>query len=391
MSKIHSGSAHEKYAVFRGQLEEAIELGSKEALVTYYQHRIFGYMLEQDIEEAIIGLVDLANEGIPSAQGMLSILQASDLGLDANQAKAMLNFHFGSFGNDLPARLALANRYHHGLDVPKSCSEAMRHYRFVAARIAEEAKLVTHAPWVVQTRIIDEEQKESDVLDDDEFNYFSYLSETGGVSYQVRLAQLLLQRGFDDDVAKAAELFQMASNAGDPKGAAYLGKMYLEGLGVRASNETAFKLFKKSADQGDPIGQAGMGIMYMEGRSIGANPKTAVKYFQASAEQGYTEGQLRLGMAYMSGLGGVKKDTHQALKYLRQASKEYHSGFGNVLAFWYMGEIYAPLSCQDATRYYKFVAELGPWNRLFTHAWKQWKHDKKESALAIYTYLAELG
>ena len=39
----------EKYAVFRGQLEEAIELGSKEALVTYYQHRIFGYMLEQDI------------------------------------------------------------------------------------------------------------------------------------------------------------------------------------------------------------------------------------------------------------------------------------------------------------------------------------------------------
>ena len=146
-----------------------------------------------------------------------------------------------------------------------------------------------------------------------------------------------------------------------------------------------------SADMNDPAGQAGMGIMYMEGRGIPMNPKTAVKYFQASAQQGHTEGQLRLGMAYMHGQGGVKKDSREALKYLRQASKEYHSGFGNILAFWYMAEIMAPLSCHDATRYYKFVAEVGPWNRLFTHAWKQWKTGNKESALAIYTYLAELG
>ena len=38
------------------------------------------------------------------------------------------------------------------------------------------------------------------------------------------------------------ELLQLASNSGDPKGAAYLGKMYLEGLGVQANNDTAFKV-----------------------------------------------------------------------------------------------------------------------------------------------------
>ena len=65
-------------------------------------------------------------------------------------------------------------------------------------------------------------------------------------SEKVRLAQLLLQRGYDDDIVKAAELFQSASNSGDSKASAYLGKMYLEGLGVSANNDTAFKLFKKS-------------------------------------------------------------------------------------------------------------------------------------------------
>ena len=52
------------------------------------------------------------------------------------------------------------------------------------------------------------------------------------MSSQVTLAQLLLRRGFDDDVIKAAELFQLASNSGSALGAAFLGKMYLEGIGV---------------------------------------------------------------------------------------------------------------------------------------------------------------
>ena len=110
-----------------------------------------------------------------------------------------------------------------------------------------------------------------------------------------------MQRGFDDDVSKAAELFQevlqvcqivlnyifvQASNSGNALGAAFLGRMYLEGVGVQASNLTAFKLFKLAADQGNAIGQAGMGVMYLEGRATQINPRTAVKYFQASADQG---------------------------------------------------------------------------------------------------------
>ena len=95
---------------------------------------------------------------------------------------------------------------------------------------------------------------------------------------------------------------------------------------------------------------------------------------------------------------GVRKDTTEALKYLTLASKEHTAGFGNLLAFWYMAEIFAnnkdglsSINCMRAVSYYKFVAEHGPWNKLFTHAWRHWKNANIDSALAIFSYLAELG
>ena len=76
--------------------------------------------------------------------------------------------------------------------------------------------------------------------------------------------------------------------------------MYLEGVGVPASNITAFKLFKLAADQGNAIGQAGMGVMYLEGRATQINPRTAVKYFQASADQGQYIGQSQDFVKYIA-------------------------------------------------------------------------------------------
>ena len=75
------------------------------------------------------------------------------------------------------------------------------------------------------------------------------------MSSQVNLAQLLLQRGFDDDVNRAAGLFQLASEKGNPLGSAFLGRMYLEGVGVKPDNYTAFKLFRKAAESGNAIGR----------------------------------------------------------------------------------------------------------------------------------------
>ena len=82
------------------------------------------------------------------------------------------------------------------------------------------------------------------------------------------------------------------------------------------------------------------------------------------------------------------------------ASKEHTVGFGNLLAFWYMAEIYASnrndashksINCMRAASYYKYVAENGHWNRLFTHAWREWKNGNVQQAMAMFSFLAELG
>ena len=128
---------------------------------------------------------------------------------------------------------------------------------------------MTHAPYINQVRIVEEDQMGEDssevLLDEELLQYYAYLAEKGDIGSQVNLAQLLLQRGFDDDVSRAANLFQLAADKDHPLGAAFLGRMYLEGVGVKPDNHTAFKLFRKAAEKGNAIGQAGLGLMYLEG------------------------------------------------------------------------------------------------------------------------------
>lgn len=75
-------------------------------------------------------------------------------------------------------------------------------------------KRLSHAPFIHQVRIVEEDRASEDssevLLDEELLQYYAYLAEKGDLTSQVNLAQLLLQRGFDDDVNKAAKLFQLA-------------------------------------------------------------------------------------------------------------------------------------------------------------------------------------
>ena len=55
-------------------------------------------------------------------------------------------------GNDNEAKMALGNKYLHGLGVRKSCPNALYHYQFVAEKVATAAKTLTHSPYVSQVK-----------------------------------------------------------------------------------------------------------------------------------------------------------------------------------------------------------------------------------------------
>ena len=57
--------------------KKAIELGSKNALVTKFLQQIFGYIYEQKIEEPMKGIQDIADEGNPKAQAIIGMFHVS--------------------------------------------------------------------------------------------------------------------------------------------------------------------------------------------------------------------------------------------------------------------------------------------------------------------------
>ena len=68
-----------------------------------------------------------------------------------------------------------------------------------------------------------------------------------------------------------------------------LGKMYLQGQGVRQDYQEAEGWFRKAADQGDPHGQHLLGIMYRDGVGLEQDNVEAHKWFTLSATQGHEE------------------------------------------------------------------------------------------------------
>jgi len=292
--------------------------------------------------------------------------------------------------------MALGYRYWAGVTVEASCETALTYYRKVAAKVAEDVS-VTGGSMTHRVRLLDEAESpgsQGGMLDNDLIQYYQFLADKGDVQAQVGLGQLFYQggRGVDVNPEAAQNYFIQAAEAGNANAMAFLGKMHLEGSPslIKASNETAFNYFKKSADKSNPMGQSGLGLMYLYGRGVEKDYTKALKYFTLAADQGWVDGQLQLGIMYYTGLG-VRRDYKMAVKYFTLASQS-----GHVLAFFNLAQMHSTgtgviRNCQTATELFKNVAERGSWSEMIMDAHSLYRDGQVDSALLMYSLLAELG
>lgn len=79
--------------------------------------------------------------------------------------------------------------------------------------------------------------------------------------------------------------------------AAFLGRMYLRGEGVKADPAVAKMWFERGAEHGDRECQNGLGIIWRDGLvpSLKADSKKAMAYFTAAAGQELAEAQINVG------------------------------------------------------------------------------------------------
>ncbi|XP_008701674.2 protein sel-1 homolog 2 isoform X3 [Ursus americanus] len=319
---------------------KAADMGNLKAMEKMADALLFGNFGMQNITAAIQLYESLAKEGSYKAQNALGFLSSYGIGMEYDQAKALIYYTFGSAGGSMMSQMILGYRYLSGINVLQNCEVALNHYKKVADYIADKLEKSEGIP-VEKVRLTERPENlssNSEILDWDIYQYYKFLAERGDVQIQVSLGQLHLigRKGLDQDYYKALYYFLKAAKAGSANAMAFIGKMYLEGnAAAPQNNATAFKYFSMAASKGNAIGLHGLGLLYFYGKGVPVNYAEALKYFQKAAEKGWPNAQFQLGFMYYSG-SGVWKDYKLAFKYFYLASQS-----GQPLAIYYLAEMYA--------------------------------------------------
>ncbi|XP_038607460.1 protein sel-1 homolog 2 isoform X2 [Tachyglossus aculeatus] len=374
---------------------KAANLGNLKAMEKMAEALLFGDLYSQNITAAAALFEFLVQDGSHKAQNALGFLSSYGIGVEYNQAKALLYYTFGGIGGNMMSQMILGYRYWAGINVQKNCEVALVHYRKVASFIASKLEKNEGIP-VEKVRLTERPENlssNSEILDWDIYQYYKFLAERGDIQIQVSLGQLHLigRKGLEQDFYKALYYFLKAAKAGSTNAMAFLGMMYLEGnAAAPQNNATAFKYFSMAANKGNAIGFHGLGLLYFHGKGIPVNYVEAFKYFQKAAEKGWPNAQFQLGFMYYYGFG-VWKDYKLAFKYFYLASQR-----GQPLAIYYLGEMYASgigvlRSCRTAVEFYKGICELGIWAEKFLTAYFAYKDGDIDSSLVQYALLAEMG
>ncbi|KAJ1551600.1 hypothetical protein HK405_014213, partial [Cladochytrium tenue] len=105
----------------------------------------------------------------------------------------------------------------------------------------------------------------------------------------------------DEDLRRAADMYQRAAELGDLDGMTKLGRCYMNGWGVPKNEQLAVTWYRLAAKNGGARAQNQLGWCYWKGRGVEKDWNEAVRWYKLSAEQGHAEGQTNLGLAYSQG------------------------------------------------------------------------------------------
>lgn len=182
--------------------------------------------------------------------------------------------------------------------------------------------------------------------------------------------------------------------------AAYIGRMFLRGEGVKTDYRAAKLWFERGAEFGDRECHNGLGIIHRDGLITGKGDiQKAVGHFTVAAGQELAEAQVNLGKYHYE-----RGEMKLAITYFENALRN-GSPFE---AYYYLAEFQARTmrasgyprhitssACSVAASFYKVVAERGVWDvdllSLANVAWATGNNRGKEIAMLQWWIAAERG
>jgi TPR repeat protein len=139
----------------------------------------------------------------------------------------------------------------------------------------------------------------------------------------------------------AARKYQSLARDGNEVAMLELGKMYVQGEGVRTDDRLAEKWLSKPAENGNADAQFELAKLYSLRDSAIQDFRRATQWHERAARQGHVEAQFNAGIGYEKGYG-VKRNMPTAISWFLKAAQNNHKSAQFKLGIIYLDGIGVP-------------------------------------------------
>lgn len=264
-------------------LEQAANLGNKEAMMKIANCYYNGWGVEYNVYEAYKWFEQLANLDDDSACYALGNICSNSIEEPDYSEAVHWYFEAINLGN-IPAYYQLGHCYEYGLGVEVDNETAQEYYLEAALAGYENAREAIDSDFVYQK------------------GYALY---------------------WKSKYKEAIKYLQLAADLENVEANDLLGDCYYWGRGVEVDYPTSYEYYLFAAENGHARDQYDVGYALQYGKGIAKNITEAVYWYKQSAEQGCKYGQFWLAQCYWHGTG-VEENREIAAKYYLQA---YENGY----------------------------------------------------------------
>ena len=165
--------------------------------------------------------------------------------------------------------------------------------------------------------------------------------------------------GVSTDVAKAVELYRIASERGDADALFEVGAAFADGKGVERDEEKAVALWQQAAAKSEVRAVFNLGVAYEQGRGVPRDEAAALRHYRVGSELGHAPSTHNLAVMHMEGIGGLSKDESRAVELYERAASLGHAAAAYTAGVMHEHGRGVPQDFERAMKFYKRAAAKG--------------------------------
>ena len=325
-------------------LEKAGNLECHEADVALGKIYYFDDRVTKNYPKAYQLFKRAADANVPEGHYYLYVMLENGDGCQQNISLAIKHLKKAADAGDSQAQCDLALKFQEGDGVKKDPEKALKLFTLSADQGNSYALYYLGLIYLSGSSTAKDERKGLDLLSkasakglpiaqctlgdilqkekpEDAFELYSSAAKKGfPIAFDRLGACYLLGTGTTKDMEKARDYYKKGAEASVENSIYIYALMCYDGSGGEKDLAEAFRLFSSLDQKGIAAGSYYLGDMYLKGLYVSESRETAIAYFRKSAEKNYSDAQFALGMMYYYGGPGTEQDFATAATWFERAA-----------------------------------------------------------------------